>query len=356
MYETYEELMEKKLYGVSDRRDKRQGSIIFDALGPNAVETARFYADLSMLESRTYGDTAMEDDLTRRCMERGIFRKEATKATFHGVFRKTDGSAFQVTLGTRFRLENLNYVVLKQGEALGKYVMECETPGTEGNLYLGNLIPMDYMEGLAEAKLTELLADGEDQERDEDLRKRYLFSFDTDAFGGNVADYKAKVLSMQGVGGVKVYPVWNGGGTVKLVILNSGYKKPSSVETLALQEAIDPRNMGEGKGIAPVGHHVTVEGVTEVLCNITMNISVKENVVSEETLQQIKTSFEGYFLELRKQWADSEYLVVRLSFLESRALNGKGVLDVQNTKINGLGQNCILQENQIPILGKIGVV
>ena len=162
MYETYEELMEKKLYGVSDRRDKRQGSIIFDALGPNAVETARFYADLSMLESRTYGDTATEDDLTRRCMERGIFRKEATKATFHGVFRKTDGSAFQVTLGTRFRLENLNYVVLKQGEALGKYVMECETPGTEGNLYLGNLIPMDYMEGLAEAKLTELLADGED--------------------------------------------------------------------------------------------------------------------------------------------------------------------------------------------------
>ncbi len=348
--------MEKKLDAVSDRRDKRQGSLIFDALGPNAAETAKFYADLHMLESRTYGDTATGEDLTRRCMERGVFRKGATKATFYGVFQKKDGSPFAVTLGARFHLENLNYVVLKEGDVPGRYIMECETPGTEGNFYLGNLIPVDYLEGLAEAKLTELLTDGEDEEKDEELRKRYLSSFNTDAFGGNVADYKAKVSGMQGVGGVKVYPVWNGGGTVKLVILDSGYKKPTNVETDALQEAIDPRSTGKGKGIAPVGHCVTVEGVSEVVCNITMKISVKEGVMSEEILQQIKTSFESYFLELRKQWADCEYLVVRVSYLEARALNGTGVLDVQYTKINGLGQNCILQENEIPTLGKFEVI
>ena len=43
---SYEELMEKKLDRIDDRRDKRQGSLIYDALAPNAAETAQFYADL----------------------------------------------------------------------------------------------------------------------------------------------------------------------------------------------------------------------------------------------------------------------------------------------------------------------
>ena len=38
-------------------------------------------------------------------------------------------------------------------------------------------------------------------------------SMDAQSFGGNVADYKERVNAMNGVGGVKVYPVWNGGGT-----------------------------------------------------------------------------------------------------------------------------------------------
>ena len=51
---SYEELMEKKLDRIDDRRDKRQGSLIYDALAPNAAETAQFYADLDLLADRTF--------------------------------------------------------------------------------------------------------------------------------------------------------------------------------------------------------------------------------------------------------------------------------------------------------------
>ena len=67
---SYETLMERKLDLIDDKRDKRQGSVIYDALAPNAAETAAFYADLDMLEDRTFADTAAGDDLTgcrRRC-------------------------------------------------------------------------------------------------------------------------------------------------------------------------------------------------------------------------------------------------------------------------------------------------
>ena len=98
---------------------------------------------------------------------------------------------------------------------------------------------------MAEAKLTELRTDGEDAESDDMLRKRYMDSFSADAFGGNIADYKLKVGALQNVGGVKVYPVWQGGGTVKLVIIDQGWKAPTEMELEALQKEIDPEKRGE---------------------------------------------------------------------------------------------------------------
>lgn len=42
MYESYEELMERKLAMTQDKRDRRQGSLIFDAMGPNAGRNSGF--------------------------------------------------------------------------------------------------------------------------------------------------------------------------------------------------------------------------------------------------------------------------------------------------------------------------
>ena len=351
---SYEALMERKLDMIDDRRDKRQGSLIYDALAPNAAETASFYAELDLLEDRTFADTAMGDDLTRRATERGIWRKAAVKATFYGRFLDADGAEYPVGNGTRFFLEEYYYVVLSREED-GRYVLECETAGACGNQYLGNLLPLETMDGLAEATLEELRTDGEDEEGDEELRKRYFASFDADAFGGNISAYKRKVSALQNVGGVKVYPVWNGGGTVKLVIIDQGWRKPTETELEALQTQIDPESRGEGYGIAPIGHKVTVDGVAEVACNITMGLSLAEGAVQETVLAEIRNSFETYFEELRKNWADSAFLTVRISYLESRALEANGVVDVSGCSINGGSGNLVLGADEVPVLGEIGV-
>lgn len=351
---SYEALMERKLDMIDDRRDKRQGSLIYDALAPNAAETASFYADLEMLEDRTFGDTATGDDLTRRAAERGITRKGAVKATFYGSFLDENGAEYPVEAGTRFFLEKYYYVVLSREED-GRYVLECETAGACGNDYLGNLLPLETMMGLAEATLTELRTDGEDEEGDEELRKRYFASFDADAFGGNIADYKSKVNALQNVGGVKVYPAWNGGGTVKVVIIDQGWRAPTETELSELQDRIDPESRGEGYGIAPIGHRVTVDGVTEVPCRISMNLSLAEGEVQETVLADIQGRFEVYFEEMRKNWADSTYLTVRISYLEARALEAEGVVDISDCSINGGSGNLVLGVDEVPVLGEIGV-
>ena len=152
---SYEELMEKKLDRIDDRRDKRQGSLIYDALAPNAAETAQFYADLDLLADRTFADTAVGEDLTRRAAERGMLRKGAVKATFYGRFLDADGAVYPVENGTRFALEEYKYIVLGR-EADGRYILECETEGACGNVYLGELLPLETMPDLAKATLEEL--------------------------------------------------------------------------------------------------------------------------------------------------------------------------------------------------------
>ena len=174
-----------------------------------------------------------------------------------------------VPIGTRFSGDNLNYTVTEK-IATGQFRLVCETPGAAGNQYQGNLFPIDYVEGLGAARLADILINGEDEESDEDLLDRYMDSLQAQAYGGNKADYKTKVELLQGVGAVKVFPVWNGGGTVKIVFVNSDWGIPSSDLVNSVQTAVDPvQNQGVGDGIAPIGHVVTVEGVTGTTINVS---------------------------------------------------------------------------------------
>ena len=355
MYETYEELLERKLDLISDKRDKRQGSLIYDAMAPNAAETAAFYADLALLENRTFADTACGIDLERRCEERGIYRKEAAKATFYGSFLDGKGNHYAVAVGSRFAYEGWYYQVVAV-DACGRYILACEMEGEVGNYYLGEILPLTYMEGLAEAFLLELRTSGEDAEGDEELRGRYRDSFEAEAFGGNVADYKQKVMALQEVGGVKVYPVWSGGGTVRIVVIDRGWRRPTGVELESLQNAIDPQKQGLGYGIAPIGHQVTVAGVEETECRILLKVITEEGYeVDESMLEEMSQTLEAYFVSLRKEWASGTQLVIRTSYIEARILELTGVLDVEWCAINAESKNWILGADQIPILSGIEV-
>lgn len=156
----------------------------------------------------------------------------------------------------------------------GHYKLEAETLGTVGNKYTGLLLPIQTVNGLETAQIAAVLIPAEDGDTTDTLREKYYASIDGEAFGGNVADYKEKVNAITGVGGVKVYPVWAGGGTVKLTIIASDFTAPSSELISKVQSAIDPeQNHGEGMGLAPIGHTVTVTGARYADIAITTNIT-----------------------------------------------------------------------------------
>ena len=183
MYEdmTFENIMDRCLDRVSSSIDKREGSVVYDAIAPAVAELAIMYIELAYLMDRAFPDTESGDDLTKKVRERSIFRTPATAAIRKGYFEDGNGAAMDVPIGTRFSGDNLNYTVTEK-IATGQFRLLCETPGAAGNQYQGNLFPIDYVEGLGAARLADILINGEDEESDEDLLDRYMDSLQAQAY------------------------------------------------------------------------------------------------------------------------------------------------------------------------------
>ena len=348
---TFDYIMNRMLESVPDTVDKREGSIIYDALAPAAAELVKCYMELDVVMDETFVDTASLQYLMLRCKERGVAIQGETAAVIEGVFTP---SSVELTAGLRFNCDEVNYTITEKISA-GHYKLEAETLGTVGNKYTGLLLPIQTVNGLETAQIAEVLIPAEDGDTTDTLREKYYASIDGEAFGGNVADYREKVNAITGVGGVKVYPVWNGGGTVKLTIIASDYTAPSSELISKVQTAIDPeQNHGEGMGLAPIGHTVTVTGAKYADLTITANVTFAAGWNWDNGKSQLVSAANAYLDELRKTWADSETTVVRISQIETHLLTADCVVDVDGTTVNGDTKNIELAADEIPRLSTIG--
>lgn len=372
---TYEYLMGLALSFVPDDRDKRQGSVIYDALAPFCQVLAAGAIELRQFYTQTYAVTATGEDLDNRVAEQGITRFAATYAVRKISVADEEGNPVALPLGARFSTVSntnpVNYTVTAQyvenGITVpGSYEATCEELGVVGNEYSGNLINITFIQGLASATMTSTLVPARDQETDEELRERYFDTLNQKAFGGNIADYRAKVMELAGVGAVQIYPVWNGGGTVKLSIVDPTYG-PCSPEFIAfVQKEIDPENaqgeQGTGIGIAPIGHKVTVVTPDEVTINVTANIVLGTNYTLGQVETPIKEAVASYIQSLRQSWADAtdlnEYSCdVFVSRVSATIVNVPGVSNVTSVTLNGVAQDIELtQTGQIQQLPKLGEV
>ena len=358
MYEnkTYENLLADMLYRVNAKYDKREGSMIYDGVAPAAFEFAEADIMARAIIKQTYAKTADRDFLALRAIEFNIVPREATYAEVKGKFSQA------VDIGTRFNYEDLNFRVIDVIDlSNNEFKLICETPGAKGNYCIGRITPINTIPGLQNAEIKEVLVPGQDEEDTEAFRERYIRALKSKAYGGNGADYKEKVLTIAGTGGSKIYRCWNGGGTVKVVIINNEFNKPSTELVKEVQNAFDPTpNKGKGYGLAPIGHTVTVEAAQEVVINyeipVVMTAGHEPNEIKEELTKKIEERLKAR----RKEWTtqdETQYLTVRTSIVTSLAVDLDKVVDVGDIKINGQKVKRLdLQPNQIPKLGTVTLI
>lgn len=340
---TYEELLQRCLDRIPSTLDKRQASVIYNALAPCCAELAQLWIKLASTYDLVFVDTAVGEALDALVKQNGMTRKEATYALRKGEFN------IVVPVGSRFSDGTLNYIVTENITGTNNSRLECETAGAVGNTYYGSLIPISYIDGLTTAKLTDIIDSGEDIESDDALRERYLEWVTAPEFGGNISDYQVKVKALTGVGGCKVIPVWNGGGTVKLIITNSTYGVPDQSLIDYVQQEVDPTGDQTGLGIAPIGHVVTVVGAEEASLSVACKLVLETGKTIEDVQTNINNIVDNYFSYLASTWDSQENLIIRISQLETRVLGVDGVLDINSLTVNGTTNNIQLTSTQIPV-------
>ena len=107
--QTFELILQRMLDRIPDSFDKREGSVIYDALAPAAVELQTMYIALDDWLNEAFANTASREYLIRRASEVGVEPYPATKAVMKAKFFPED---IVLTSDDRFNLGTYNYYAL----------------------------------------------------------------------------------------------------------------------------------------------------------------------------------------------------------------------------------------------------
>lgn len=372
---TYQNILAAMLARIPNSYDKRDTSPIQTALGPAAYQIEGVYIALNMMQNQAFIGTAMGQDLDSLAAIGGISRLAATPAVRLGVFNISFGPGEHDGEGYRFSTINgansINFVITHKGDNFGEYWLTAETPGAIGNQYSGPILPINTIPGLTSAQLTTIIVSGSDEETDDELRDRLVLALTDRPFAGNIAAYRKYLLEMTEaggqqirIGGVQVYPTWDGGGTVKCSVVDAD-DMPFTQEVVDLiQEEIDPaNNAGAGIGMAPIGAEVTITTPTSQPISVSATVSHSSGSIESITTAATE-AINNYLAEVRSEWGIAEvsdpstYVSnVYIARVTAAILGVTGVTNVTNVTLNGSASDIVLTEDEttqyVPVLGDV---
>lgn len=342
--QTYEAIMKRLLSNVPDALDKREGSFIWDALSPAALELAQLYMQLDLVLQWGFAQTTYGQYLDYRAEEHGLTRKPATKATGQVIITGASGtvvpagSLFATEAGVQFQTV-ADATIGETGTATAD--IEAVEAGSSGNVPAGAItqIPVSIA-GVTAVTNPTATSRGTDEESDVDLLARLLERVRNPATSGNAAHYKQWALEVSGVGDAKVLPLWNGPGTVKVVIIDSNKQPASSELVTAVANHIEE--------VRPIGATVTVESATGLEIDISATVTLATGAV----LTEVQTSFEVALTAYLQQIAFRQNYV-SYAQVGSLLLDTPGVLDYSGLTLNGGTGNVSIGDTEVAILGTV---
>lgn len=343
---TYESILSDMLSQIPEDIDKREGSIIYNALAPAALKLAEAYMIMDNNIDLVFLDTAAGEYLDRRCEEHGISRRNATPSTRKGTFKNSESELIDIPIGSRFRIEDTTYIAIEK-ITIGVYQLKCEQAGIIGNTYNGLLLPLDNIPNLALANLEDILIYGEDIESDDELRLRTKVSIVNTESDGNINQYLKWANEFDGVGRAKIFPLANGANTVKVSITDIKNQVATSELIKKFQNYLDPESKGLGNGKAPIGAKVTVVTGNKVTINVAGTVKLNPGY---SQVEGASGAIENYLSSIA--YAKDTVSYIRLA---SEILNLPSVADVSTLTINGGTNDIPLSDEEIPMVGIVNL-
>ncbi len=339
---TLDEIIEYLLSSVPEEYDVSVGSFFYDLLYPVAQQVYLLQNKISNLSVNAFALTAMGEYLDRKVAEQGIIRKAATYAK--GTVRIEGNRGEVVPKGAKIAADNVLFAVDEAATVPESGYVEvsatCIKVGAAGNVKAGeiNRFPVTLPGLVSVTNITDFIG-GYDAESDADLLERYLEKVSRPNVSGNKYHYIEWAKEVSGVGDVRVIPLWNGAGTVKVVITDMD-NQPASDDLIKAVQAHIEKNR-------PVGANVTVVSASA----LRIDISVKLTADGTDIQSKIESLITAYLggEALRKSY-------ISYAKIGSLILSADGVEDYSDLKVNSKTANISIADGAVPVLGSVVIL
>ena len=184
---------------------------------------------------------------------------------------------------------------------------------------------------------------GADAESDASYYERIHTFLSEPVASGNANHYKQWARSVSGVGNAAVLPLWDGNGTVKVVIAGED-KKP-------LDGAIVTQVAQYIESVRPIGASVTVVSAAALEVNVTAACSLEGGVLPAAVQAELEGQVAQMFLDMEMGAEEP----VRYNRILAMLLSCNGVVDCTSLTVNGGTANLPVSGEQVPVLGTVSV-
>lgn len=345
--QTYEAILERLKSRISDEEDKRPGSVVHDLLSPFAIELTLAYIEMDNVLNLGFIDTTYGEYVDRRAAEQDLTRKVAVKSSGTITLEGPEGTV--VPKGSAVSTdgdEPVSFITVEDvliGEFPTQVGVIAGVGGIAGNVEAGAVVRvLGDLSGIVTVSNGEAFSGGFDEESDVELIARYKEKISRPASSGNRYDYEQWAKEVAGVYDAKCYPLWDGPGTVRVVVTNGERRTPSQDVIDNVIEHID--------AVHPVGADVTISGVTEVPIDVSAKITLTGNGSLTKVREDIAEGITAYF-----RWFAFMQTVIRYTQIGNVLLEASGVLDYENLRINGVLSNIELKSDEVPVLGVLTI-
>ena len=343
MSDSRKTIINRVLSYVDNTYSKNVGEFIYDVIAAAAIEFEKSYKDIDDIILKVFAATATAKNLDKKVNEVGLKRKLAV--TSSGIVTIGGVIGTKIKTGDLVASDSLTFEIMEDTQIPESgsvdVKVKCQTSGSAGNVPIGAIkyFPVT-ISGLQTVINKEAFENGYDEENDDELRERFFVKVQTPSTSGNIYDYYNWALEVEGVGGAKVFPLWNGNGTVKVVIASADKKSVSDTLIESTYNYIEKNR--------PIGATVTVVSAMEKEFSITADISIANGYTAleiQETLNQIIKEY------LKDVAFKATY--ISLARVGSMLLDIDGVLDYDNLCLNNSEENLQLANDEIAVLGDI---
>lgn len=339
---TVDEILNDLLASVPEEYDTSVGSFFYDHFYPVAEWLYFLQNKINELENNAFALTASGEYLDRKVAEQGITRRQSSYAK--GTVRIYGNHGEIVRQNSKVAADNILFAVDKTVSIPQNGYVDvtatCVVGGSVGNVKKGeiNRFPVTLPGLTAVENITDFTG-GYNAETDKDLLERYIEKVSRPNVSGNKYHYIEWAKEVTGVGDAQVIPLWNGAGTVKVVIVDLD-NQPASAELIdAVKSHIEENR--------PIGANVTVVAATALKLKITLTLVSEDKTGLSDKISAV---VKDYLTEVALNKSYISYAQIG-----SLILSVDGIDDYRNLKINGGTSNITLATGTVPVLESVVV-